>query len=54
MRAPLEAGDARILTRRGHDWTDGYPSIARAVAGLPARSAYLNGELCGLLPDADR
>ena len=40
-----------ILTRRGHDWTDKYPSIARAVARLSAQNAYLDGELCGLLPD---
>lgn len=51
MHARLEHGDVRILTRRGHDWTDKYPSIARAVSGLPAQSAYLDGELCGLLPD---
>jgi bifunctional non-homologous end joining protein LigD len=51
MHARLDAGDVRILTRRGHDWTEKYPAVARAVAGLPARNAYLDGELCGLLPD---
>jgi bifunctional non-homologous end joining protein LigD len=51
MHARLEAGDVRILTRRGHDWTDKYPAIVRAVAGLRVRNAYLDGELCGLLPD---
>jgi bifunctional non-homologous end joining protein LigD len=51
MHARLDDGDVRILTRRGHDWTDKYPSIARAVARLSAQNAYLDGELCGLLPD---
>ena len=51
MHARLDAGRAQILTRRGNDWTDKYPAIARAIAKLPARNAYLDGELCGLLPD---
>jgi DNA ligase D-like protein (predicted ligase) len=51
MHARLDAGKAQILTRRGNDWTDKYPAIANAIAGLPARNAYLDGELCGLLPD---
>jgi ATP-dependent DNA ligase len=42
---------AQILTRRGNDWTDKYPAIANAIAGLPARNAYLEGELCGIVPD---
>jgi bifunctional non-homologous end joining protein LigD len=51
MHARLEAGRAQILTRRGNDWTDKYPTIAKSIAGLPARNAYLDGELCGALPD---
>jgi len=51
MHARLDAGRTQILTRRGNDWTDKYPAIAKAVAGLPARNAYLDGELCGMLPD---
>jgi hypothetical protein len=27
------------------------PTIAKSIAGLPARNAYLDGELCGVLPD---
>ena len=41
----------QILTRRGNDWTEKYPAIANAIAGLPAQNAYLDGELCGLLVD---
>ena len=51
MHARLDEGAVRILTRRGNDWTDKYPVIASAIASLPARAAYLDGELCGVLPD---
>jgi len=51
MHARLDAGRVQILTRRGNDWTDKYPGIAKAIAGLPAQNAYLDGELCGVLPD---
>jgi bifunctional non-homologous end joining protein LigD len=26
-------------------------NIAKAISGLPAQGAYLDGELCGVLPD---
>jgi len=51
MHARLDAGRAQILTRRGNDWTDKYPTIAKSIAVMPAQNAYLDGELCGLLPD---
>jgi bifunctional non-homologous end joining protein LigD len=51
MHARLDAGRAQTLTRRGLDWTEKYPAIAKSIAGLPARNAYLDGELCGVLPD---
>ena len=51
MHARLDAGRAQILTRRGNDWTEKYPGIDKAIAGLPARNAYLDGELCGVLSD---
>src|SRR5215467_11943907 len=51
MHARLDAGRVQILTRRGNDWTDKYPIIAKAIGGLPARNAYVDGELCGVLPD---
>jgi bifunctional non-homologous end joining protein LigD len=51
MHARLDASRPQILTRRGNDWTDKYPAIAKAIAGLPAQNAYLDGELCGMLPD---
>ena len=51
MHARLDAGRVNILTRRGNDWTDKYPTVAKAIAGLPAQNAYLDGELCGVASD---
>jgi bifunctional non-homologous end joining protein LigD len=51
MHARLDGGRVQILTRRGNDWTEKYPVIANAIAGLPTQNAYLDGELCGVLPD---
>ena len=51
MHARLDRGKVRLLTRNGLDWTAKYPQIAAAVAALPARQAYLDGELCGVRSD---
>jgi bifunctional non-homologous end joining protein LigD len=51
MHARLDRGAVRLLTRTGLDWTHKYPAIAVAVASLPARQAYLDGELCGIRLD---
>ena len=51
MHARLDAAKVQILTRRGNDWTAKYPAIAKAITKLPAQNAYLDGELCGVLPD---
>jgi len=51
MLARLDNGGVHLLTRTGLDWTTKYPAIAEALAELPARTAYLDGELCGVLPD---
>src|SRR5215467_13684023 len=51
MHARLDAGRVKIMARRGNDCTQKYPAIARAVARLPAQNAYLDGELCGVLPN---
>ncbi len=42
-------GDAvRLFTRNGLDWTDRVPSLAQAVAALPASALLLDGELVAL------
>ena len=45
VQARLDNGKVRLLTRRGLDWTARFPSIARAVAALPASTALIDGEL---------
>src|SRR5215469_7288188 len=44
IHARLDRGAVKLLTRAGLDWTHKYPAIAEAVASLPARQAYLDGE----------
>src|SRR5215210_1076434 len=44
LHVRIENGRVRLLTRRGLDWTHRFPSIAEALAKLPAQSAYLDGE----------
>jgi DNA ligase D-like protein (predicted ligase) len=51
MHARLDRGRVALLTRTGLDWTHKYPSVAAALSALPARQAYLDGELCGVRPD---
>src|ERR1700751_3215178 len=51
MHASRDRGAVLLLTRTSLDWTHKYSGIAAAVASLPARQAYLDGELCGVRPD---
>jgi DNA ligase D-like protein (predicted ligase) len=51
MHARIDHGAVKLLMRTGLDWTHKYPAIAKAVAALDARQAYLDGELCGVGPD---
>src|ERR1051325_419326 len=51
FHARWHRGRVRLLTGPGLDWTRKSPSVAEAVSALPARQAYLDGELCGLRPD---
>jgi len=39
------------MTRTGLDWSDKYPSVVAALAKVPVKSAYLDGELCGIGDD---
>jgi DNA ligase D-like protein (predicted ligase) len=48
MAARIDNGHAQLLTRTGLDWSDKYPSVIVALANLNVKTAYLDGELCGV------
>jgi len=45
LEARLDKGKVKLLTRRGLDWTHKFPSVAAAIAKLPADKALLDGEV---------
>jgi bifunctional non-homologous end joining protein LigD len=51
MAARIERGQVQLLTRSGLDWTAKYPATAAAFAKLPVKTAYIDGELCGVRAD---
>ena len=44
LSAYIKDGEVTLRTRRGHNWTDRFPAIAEALAGLSIYSAVLDGE----------
>jgi bifunctional non-homologous end joining protein LigD len=44
-------GTVRLLTRRGNDWTDRFPTVAKAVEQLPAEQLVLDGEVVIIASD---
>ncbi|HEU5395074.1 MAG TPA: ATP-dependent DNA ligase, partial [Candidatus Methylomirabilis sp.] len=44
----IEGRKAKLLTRRGNDWTDRFPTLARAALDLPVSAAILDGEVVKL------
>ncbi|WP_232517854.1 non-homologous end-joining DNA ligase [Burkholderia ambifaria] len=44
MLARIEAGDARLLTRNGHDWTERLPHLRAMLEQLPVNRAWLDAE----------
>ncbi|MEX0716676.1 MAG: DNA ligase D [Planctomycetaceae bacterium] len=51
LLAFVEDGRVRLLTRRGNDWTDRFPTVAAAVGELPINHAILDGEVVALRSD---
>src|SRR5216117_2966821 len=49
VRAARQAGEARLVTRNGHDIAPAFPEIARALAALPYDGLIVDGEL--VVPD---
>jgi bifunctional non-homologous end joining protein LigD len=48
MAARIDNGRVQLLTRTGLDWTDKYPIAIAALANLNVKTAYIDGELCGV------
>lgn len=51
LHARIDAGDIRLMTRNGLDWTHRYPATAQALSALKLKNAYLDGELCAVRED---
>jgi len=49
--AHREGRRVTLWSRRWKDWTAAFPSVAEAVAALPARRVILDGEVAVVLPD---
>ena len=47
----VEKGRARLWSRNGKDWTERFPTIARAVEALAVPTAILDGEVAMVLAD---
>ena len=43
--AHFDAGEVRLITRNGHDWTNRYSALAKALRKLPCKTAILDGEV---------
>ena len=43
--AIIDDGNVRFMTRRGHDWTERYGSLADPFAKIPCRRALIDGEI---------
>jgi ATP-dependent DNA ligase len=48
MAARIDNDRVQLLTRTGLDWTAKYPSVIAALANVNVKTAYLDGELCGV------
>lgn len=41
----IDGNKVQCITRNGHDWTSKLPKLTQALARLPTRSAWLDGEI---------
>jgi bifunctional non-homologous end joining protein LigD len=47
----IDRGRVRLLSRRGVEWTEEFPSVVAGAKHLKLRSALIDGELAAMLPD---
>jgi bifunctional non-homologous end joining protein LigD len=45
MVCRIERGRARLISRNGKDWTNAFPSVAKDLATLPVKTAWIDGEV---------
>ncbi|MDQ7979900.1 DNA ligase D [Paraburkholderia sp. SARCC-3016] len=48
MLCRIDNGAVTLFTRNGHDWTERMPALAGALAALPVRQAWIDGEVVAL------
>lgn len=53
MLSRIDNGKVKIISRTGKDWTSRFPKHAQALAKLPVRQAWLDGEMAVFLPDGN-
>jgi hypothetical protein len=46
--ARIDDRRVQLLTRTGLDWSAKYPSVIAALSSLNVKTAYIDGELCGV------
>jgi bifunctional non-homologous end joining protein LigD len=49
--ARVHQGTVQLISRNGKDWTDRFGAVARAIAALPLRDGWLDGEVTVMEPD---
>jgi len=49
--ARVDGGRVTLFSRAGNDWTASFPEVRAALAALPVRQAFFDGEVAALLPD---
>ncbi|MBT2320980.1 DNA ligase D [Variovorax paradoxus] len=45
LLARIDGDKVQCITRNGHDWSARLPGLVKSLAGLPTRSAWLDGEI---------
>jgi ATP-dependent DNA ligase len=48
IAARIDNGRVQLLIRTGLDWSARYPNAIEALASVNVKTAYLDGELCGV------
>ena len=48
MHAQLDHGQVKLLTPTGLDWTERYPTTAKALGAVSAQQAHIDSELCAV------